>query len=69
MPAQPVMEPQAPTTPNYSNQLFVFHLPSSANEDLLQRLFCQYGQVLSARVATDPNTGQCKGKQTLRSRE
>lgn len=47
--------------PNGEANLFVYHLPSSADEAMLQSLFSTYGTVLSTRVMRDPATRMCKG--------
>src|SRR5713101_380467 len=43
------------------NKLYVGHLPFSANDDSLREMFAQAGQVDSAKVITDRDTGRSKG--------
>lgn len=42
-------------------KLYVGNLPWSATDDELQSLFANVGQVLSARVITDRETGRSRG--------
>jgi len=42
-------------------KLFVGNLSWNATEEELQSLFAQIGEVLSARIITDPYTGRSKG--------
>lgn len=41
--------------------LFVFHLPNEHKDSDLMELFSAYGNVISARVMTEPRTGKSKG--------
>ena len=43
------------------NKLYVGNLPFSAGDDSLRELFAQAGNVESARVITDRDTGRSKG--------
>ena len=43
------------------NKLYVGNLPFSATDDSLRELFAQAGQVESARIITDRDTGRSKG--------
>ena len=43
------------------NKLFVGNLPFSATDDSLREMFTQAGQVESARVIADRDTGRSKG--------
>lgn len=43
------------------NKLFVGSLPWSTTDAQLQELFAQYGEVTSARVVTDRETGRSRG--------
>jgi RNA recognition motif-containing protein len=43
------------------NKLYVGNLPFSATDDSLREMFGQAGQVESARVITDRDTGRSKG--------
>ncbi len=43
------------------NKLFVGGLPWSTTDQELQDLFAQHGQVVSARVVTDRETGKSRG--------
>lgn len=43
------------------NRLYVGNLPFSATEESLKALFQQAGQVESARIITDRDTGRSKG--------
>ena len=43
------------------NKLYVGNLPFSATDDTLRDLFSQAGQVESARIITDRDTGRSKG--------
>jgi RNA recognition motif-containing protein len=43
------------------NKLFVGNLPFSATDDSLRELFAQVGQVESAKIITDRETGRNKG--------
>ena len=43
------------------NKLYVGNLPFSANDDSLREMFAQAGQVDSAKVITDRDTGRSKG--------
>jgi RNA recognition motif-containing protein len=43
------------------NKLYVGNLPFSATDDSLRQMFSQSGQVESARVITDRDTGRSKG--------
>ena len=47
--------------------LFVYHLPANATETTLYQLFSNYGQVLSAKVMKDLQTGtnKVRGEQSL----
>jgi len=48
------------TGPAGSN-LFVFHLPNDHKDSDLMELFSPYGNVISARVMTEPRSGKSKG--------
>ena len=41
--------------------LFVYHLPQQVNDDDLMTLFMPFGQIISANVYVDKNTGESKG--------
>ena len=43
------------------NKLYVGNLPFSATDDSLRQMFGQAGQVESARIITDRDTGRSKG--------
>jgi RNA recognition motif-containing protein len=43
------------------NKLYVGNLPFSATEDSLREMFAQAGQVESAKIITDRDTGRSKG--------
>jgi RNA recognition motif-containing protein len=43
------------------NKLYVGNLPFSATDDSLKDMFAQAGQVESARIITDRDTGRSKG--------
>ena len=43
------------------NRLYVGNLPFSATDDSLREMFRQAGQVESARIITDRDTGRSKG--------
>jgi RNA recognition motif-containing protein len=43
------------------NKLYVGNLPFSATDDSLREMFAQSGQVESARIITDRDTGRSKG--------
>ena len=43
------------------NKLYVGNLPFSATDDRLREMFAQAGQVESARIITDRDTGRSKG--------
>jgi RNA recognition motif-containing protein len=43
------------------NKLYVGNLPFSATDDSLREMFGQVGQVESARIITDRDTGRSKG--------
>jgi len=43
------------------NRLYVGNLPFSATDDSLKEMFGQAGQVESARIITDRDTGRSKG--------
>src|SRR5262245_43871646 len=43
------------------NKLYVGNLPFSATDDSLKEMFGQAGQVESARIITDRDTGRSKG--------
>lgn len=43
------------------NRLYVGNLPFSATDESLGKMFAQAGQVQSARVITDRDTGRSKG--------
>jgi len=43
------------------NKLYVGNLPFSATDDSLREMFGQAGQVESARIITDRDTGRSKG--------
>jgi RNA recognition motif-containing protein len=43
------------------NKLYVGNLPFSANDDSLREMFTQAGNVESAKVITDRDTGRSKG--------
>jgi RNA recognition motif-containing protein len=43
------------------NKLYVGNLPFSATDDSLKEMFAQSGQVESARIITDRDTGRSKG--------
>lgn len=43
------------------NKLYVGNLPFSVNDESLQELFAQCGNVASAKVITDRDTGRSKG--------
>jgi hypothetical protein len=66
--AAPMPTPMATTATQPSkasgienNNLFIYHLPPSADEQLLMKLFSQFGTILSTKVIRDQGTGQCKG--------
>jgi len=44
-----------------ANKLYVGNLPFSATDDSLREMFGQAGQVESARIITDRDTGRSKG--------
>ena len=44
-----------------SNKLFVGSLPWSVDDAALQELFSPHGEVVSARVITDRETGRSRG--------
>ena len=44
-----------------SNKLYVGNLPFSATDDSLREMFGQAGQVESARIITDRDSGRSKG--------
>lgn len=44
-----------------STKLFVGNLSYSASEEGLTNLFSQFGEVVSARIITDRDTGRSKG--------
>ena len=44
-----------------SNKLFVGSLPWSVDDNGLQELFAAHGEVVSARVITDRDTGRSRG--------
>jgi RNA recognition motif-containing protein len=46
---------------NMGNKLYVGNLPFSATDDSLKEMFQQAGQVESARIITDRDTGRSKG--------
>src|SRR5215468_3396009 len=46
---------------NMGNKLYVGNLPFSATDDSLREMFGQVGQVESARIITDRDTGRSKG--------
>ncbi len=43
------------------NKLFVRNLSFKTTEDELERLFAEHGEVKSARIATDRDTGRPRG--------
>jgi RNA recognition motif-containing protein len=43
-----------------SNNLFVYHLPHSADDALLYKLFSPFGAILQVKVMRD-HDGKCKG--------
>ncbi len=43
------------------NKLFVGNLPWSINDEALNALFAPYGEVTSARVVTDRESGRSRG--------
>ena len=43
------------------NKLYVGNLPFSATDDSLKEMFAEAGQVESARIITDRDTGRSKG--------
>lgn len=63
-PHPPPGYPPAPASPpggQPSADLFVFHLPNEADDNLLYRLFSPHGAIISAKVATHTGTNKCKG--------
>ena len=44
-----------------SNNLFIFHLPSSVEDDELEQLFGKFGKILSVKVMKNKETGESKG--------
>ncbi len=44
-----------------SKKIFVGNLPWSVGDDALAEIFGQHGEVLSARVITDRETGRSRG--------
>jgi len=42
-------------------KLYVGNLPFNHNDDALQQLFTPYGEVVSARVITDRESGRSRG--------
>jgi len=44
-----------------SNKLYVGNLPFDAGEEELQELFAAHGEVISAKVITDRETGRPRG--------
>ncbi|MBD3236592.1 MAG: RNA-binding protein [Candidatus Eisenbacteria bacterium] len=44
-----------------SNKLYVGNLSFDTREDQLQELFASHGEVLSARIITDRETGRSRG--------
>ena len=49
------------TKETMGNRLYVGNLPFSATDESLREMFAQAGQVQSARVVTDRDTGRSKG--------
>lgn len=41
--------------------LYVGNLPWSATENALRDTFAQYGEVISVKIITDPETGRSRG--------
>lgn len=59
-----LFEPPVISTPTFQQQafcLFVYHLPTDADENLLYRLFGPFGAIASVKIARDNATGQCRG--------
>lgn len=44
-----------------AKKIYVGNLPWSASNDTIADLFSQYGEVISARVITDRDTGRSRG--------
>ena len=44
-----------------SLSIYVGNLPFSADQDTLQSLFAPFGEVLSAKIVTDRDTGRPRG--------
>jgi RNA recognition motif-containing protein len=44
-----------------SKKLFVGSLPWAVNDEALKEVFTQYGNVVSAKVVTDRQTGRSRG--------
>ncbi|KAG5186171.1 hypothetical protein JKP88DRAFT_257349 [Tribonema minus] len=65
--AAPVITPGAPiqTTKDLQGpegcNLFVFHIPNDMTNNDLYSLFCEYGEVISARIMVDKATGRSRG--------
>lgn len=62
-PAAGHMVPGQPHVPHMGQEanLFVYHLPSDADDALLYRLFSPYGAIDNVKVIRDHSTGACKG--------
>eukprot|EP00027_Filamoeba_sp_ATCC50430_P017596 CAMPEP_0168564854 /NCGR_PEP_ID=MMETSP0413-20121227/13483_1 /TAXON_ID=136452 /ORGANISM="Filamoeba nolandi, Strain NC-AS-23-1" /LENGTH=404 /DNA_ID=CAMNT_0008596585 /DNA_START=39 /DNA_END=1253 /DNA_ORIENTATION=+ len=62
--AAPMPASTAPATSTGNQQqttLFIYHLPSNADDSLLYKLFSPYGAITNVRVVKDEASGQCKG--------
>lgn len=43
------------------NNLFIYHLPPTADDTMLYKLFSPFGAIASVKIVKDLETGQCKG--------
>lgn len=60
IPGPPIVQPGGAKGPDGAN-LFVFHIPNDFSNQEMYDMFAQYGNVLSARIMVETETGRSRG--------
>jgi CUG-BP- and ETR3-like factor len=60
VPGPPIVQPGGAKGPDGAN-LFVFHIPNDFSNQEMYDMFAQYGNVLSARIMVEAETGRSRG--------
>jgi CUG-BP- and ETR3-like factor len=60
IPGPPIVQPGGAKGPEGAN-LFVFHIPNDFSNQEMYEMFAQHGNVLSARIMVESDTGRSRG--------